>query len=207
MFVVQVPESGLQERCLHQAWELFWNRQQVGAQVLDLLCLYAYKQASTASLMRECRMASEAIVNWRNYVEDIFTECFIRHPLQIGGPGHTVEIDESAFLRRKGHCWQDGEHPVGVWRNWCGDEARLPWSCATEGCSNAAANTAAVRFAGYHGHFWLVDRLQHDWPPWITASDSEPLHSLSGSTNTCHYKPRGGYVESGQTREQAGVWN
>ena len=46
-------------------------------------------------------MASEAIVNWRNYVRDIFAEYFIRHPLRIGGPGHTVEIDESAFVRRK----------------------------------------------------------------------------------------------------------
>ena len=26
---------------------------------------------------------------------------FLQHPLQIGGPGHTVEIDESAFNRRK----------------------------------------------------------------------------------------------------------
>ena len=71
-------------------------------QVLDFLYLYAYEQASTASLMRECRMASEAIVNWRNYVRDIFAEYFIRNPLPIGGTGHTVEIDESAFVRRKG---------------------------------------------------------------------------------------------------------
>ena len=46
-------------------------------------------------------MASEEIVNWRNYVRYIFAEYFIRHPLRIGGPGHTVEIDESAFVRRK----------------------------------------------------------------------------------------------------------
>ena len=70
-------------------------------QVLDLLYLYAYEQASTASPMRECRMASETIMNWRNYVRDIFMEYFIRHPLRIGGPGHTEEIDDSAFVRRK----------------------------------------------------------------------------------------------------------
>ena len=67
-------------------------------QDLDLLYLYAYEGASTASLMRECRMALEAIVN---YVRDIFAEYFIRHLLQIGGPGHIVEIDESTFVRRK----------------------------------------------------------------------------------------------------------
>ena len=66
---------------------------------IDPALLYADEQASIASLMRECRMASEAIVNWRNYVRDIFAEYFIRNPLRIGGPGHTVEIDESAFVR------------------------------------------------------------------------------------------------------------
>ena len=70
-------------------------------QILDLLYLYAYQQASVETLKRECSMASEAIVNWRNYVRDIFAEYFIRHPLRIGGPGHTVEIDESLFVRRK----------------------------------------------------------------------------------------------------------
>ena len=82
----------------------------------SLLYLYAYEGASTASLMRECRMASEAIVNWRNYVRDIFAEYFIRHPLQIGGPGHIVEIDESAFVRRKANQTPSGCLEESTWR-------------------------------------------------------------------------------------------
>ena len=86
-------------------------------QVPNLLHLYAYEHASTASLIRECRMASEAIVNGRNYVKDIFAEYFIRNPLQIGDPGHTVEIDESAFVRRRANVGRILVIIVGVWRN------------------------------------------------------------------------------------------
>ena len=38
------------------------------------------------------------MANWRNYVRDIFAEY---HPRVIGGQGEIVEIDESAFVRRK----------------------------------------------------------------------------------------------------------
>ena len=70
-------------------------------QVLDLLYHYAYETATVHNLTRECRMATEAIANWRNYTRDIFAEYFLLHPLTIGGPGHVVEIDESAFVSRK----------------------------------------------------------------------------------------------------------
>ena len=41
------------------------------------------------------------MTNWRNYVRDVYAEYLILHPRVIGGPGETVEIDESAFVRRK----------------------------------------------------------------------------------------------------------
>ena len=50
---------------------------------------------------RECRIAKEAMTNWRNYVRDVFAEYLILHPRVSGGQGETVEIDESAFVRRK----------------------------------------------------------------------------------------------------------
>ena len=32
---------------------------------------------------------------------NIYGEYFVRRPLRIGGPGHVVEIDESAFVQHK----------------------------------------------------------------------------------------------------------
>ena len=76
--------------------------------VVNLLYSYSCETASFKNLMQECRIASEACVNWRNFVWDIYGEYFIRHPLRIGGPGHVVEIDESAFVLRKHNVG----HPV-----------------------------------------------------------------------------------------------
>ena len=69
--------------------------------IVDVLYYYSYEMASVKNLMRECGIASEAAVNWRNFVRDIYGEYFLQHPLVIGGPGHVVKIDESAFVRRK----------------------------------------------------------------------------------------------------------
>ncbi|GFN76105.1 transposase, isxo2-like domain-containing protein [Plakobranchus ocellatus] len=71
--------------------------------IIDLLYHYAYGNATSKNLSRECGLAAEAIVNWRNYVRDIFGEYFLLHPARIGGQGHIVEIDESVFNRRKAH--------------------------------------------------------------------------------------------------------
>ncbi|GFR59130.1 hypothetical protein ElyMa_000049100 [Elysia marginata] len=57
--------------------------------------------ATCKSIIRECGLATEAIVKERNFVRDIFGEYFLQNPARIGGPGHVVEIDQSAFSKRK----------------------------------------------------------------------------------------------------------
>ncbi|GFR85472.1 hypothetical protein ElyMa_002442000 [Elysia marginata] len=69
-------------------------------QMLDLLYFYAYENATFKNISRECRMASEAIVKWRNFTRDIFAEHLTAHSVRIGGPGEVVEIDESALFKR-----------------------------------------------------------------------------------------------------------
>ena len=47
------------------------------------------------------------IVDWFNFIRDVCTQFFLDHPIQIGGVGSIVEIDESKFGRRKynrGRC-------------------------------------------------------------------------------------------------------
>ncbi|CAF3574980.1 unnamed protein product [Rotaria socialis] len=45
--------------------------------------------------------AESTIVDWKNFSRDLCGEHFSRHPVVIGGPGHIVEIDESAWTKRK----------------------------------------------------------------------------------------------------------
>ena len=44
--------------------------------IIDLLYFYLYELASVKNLMRECGIASEAAVNWRNFVRDIYGKYF-----------------------------------------------------------------------------------------------------------------------------------
>ena len=50
------------------------------------------------------------LILWRVLWRDIYGEYFIRHPLRIGGPGHVVEIDKSAFVWQKHNVG----HPVKI---------------------------------------------------------------------------------------------
>lgn len=71
-------------------------------QILDLMYFWSQKLDSHSFLRRHCDFASEStIVDWKNFVRDICAEYFIKHPQIIGGVGHIVEIDESAWTKRK----------------------------------------------------------------------------------------------------------
>ena len=51
--------------------------------VMDLLYSYLYETASFKNLMQECRIASKVCINWRNFVQDIYGDIFIRHLLRM----------------------------------------------------------------------------------------------------------------------------
>ena len=44
---------------------------------------------------------SITVVDWLQFCRDIPVTWFLLNPIQIGGPGHVVEIDESLFAKRK----------------------------------------------------------------------------------------------------------
>ena len=66
------------------------------------MCFWSQELDSHSFLRRHCKFVSEStIVDWKNFVRDICGEYFLRHPAIIGGVGHIVEIDESAWTKRK----------------------------------------------------------------------------------------------------------
>ena len=60
------------------------------------------REVSVADAQHELQIGREhSIVDWNQYCRDIAVSHFINSPVQIGGPGHIVEIDENLFSKRK----------------------------------------------------------------------------------------------------------
>ena len=64
-------------------------------------------------MLHELRIGSEhTTVDWYNFAREVCVEILEKHSTKIGGPGKTVEIDESKFGKRKYHR---GRRVDGVW--------------------------------------------------------------------------------------------
>ncbi|CAF2047827.1 unnamed protein product [Rotaria magnacalcarata] len=73
-------------------------------QILDLMMFWSQGLDSHKFLKRNVNILGDAtIVDWKNFKHDLCVEYFIQHPTIIGGIGHIVEIDESAWTKRKYH--------------------------------------------------------------------------------------------------------
>jgi hypothetical protein len=71
-------------------------------QVVDLMYYWSQGLDSHVHLERHCNMKGDAIiVDWKNFLRDVCVEYCIKHTSMIGGVGHIVEIDESAWTKRK----------------------------------------------------------------------------------------------------------
>ena len=61
-------------------------------------------QMSYSMLMKQLQIGSrETIVNWKNYVKEIYIEYFNLHRVTVGGINVIVQIDESNICKRKYH--------------------------------------------------------------------------------------------------------
>uniref|UniRef100_A0A0L8H4U4 ISXO2-like transposase domain-containing protein n=1 Tax=Octopus bimaculoides TaxID=37653 RepID=A0A0L8H4U4_OCTBM len=69
-------------------------------QIIDILYYWA-KEDLAKGISQECRLANVAVTDWRNFCRDICAEYYVAQNIKLGGPNRTVEIDESAFVRRK----------------------------------------------------------------------------------------------------------
>ena len=70
-----------------------------------------------ADAQHELEIGSKhSIFDWNQYCRDIAVSHFINNPVQIGGPGHIVQIDESLFSIKKIQPRENSTGTVDFWR-------------------------------------------------------------------------------------------
>ena len=63
---------------------------------------YSQGLGSHKFIKRTINISGDAtIVDLRNFMQDLYVECFIRHSVVIGRVDHVVETDESGWTKRK----------------------------------------------------------------------------------------------------------
>jgi transposase-like protein len=62
--------------------------------------------------MHETALSDKTVVDWYSFCREVATQITLETSQQLGGPGRTVEIDESKFGKRKYHR---GHHVEGQW--------------------------------------------------------------------------------------------
>jgi len=60
----------------------------------------------------QLRLSSKTLTDWASFCREVTYDAMVVRKVQIGGYGHTVEIDESKFGRRKHHR---GHRVEGQW--------------------------------------------------------------------------------------------
>uniref|UniRef100_A0A5S6Q070 ISXO2-like transposase domain-containing protein n=1 Tax=Trichuris muris TaxID=70415 RepID=A0A5S6Q070_TRIMR len=67
------------------------------------LFMYAWSREYTTTefCSKELGMSSHCAVDWKKSMREVAAEALLQNPLVIGGPGLTVEVDETVFSKRK----------------------------------------------------------------------------------------------------------
>lgn len=74
----------------------------------DVVVFFIYSWSQNMATIKFCErelgMSHCTTVDWCNYLREVCAWTLLNNPIKIGGPGLTVEIDESLFSRRKSHA-------------------------------------------------------------------------------------------------------
>ena len=70
-----------------------------------VLFMYAWSKELTSMdyCKHELDIGHTSVVDWSNFLREVCAADLLANPVVIGGPGTTVEVDESLFSRRKNH--------------------------------------------------------------------------------------------------------
>lgn len=71
--------------------------------IFKILYLYSFDVASQNFYYQEMGLSTRTIVDWKNFIRDIYTNYILENSTKIGGEGVIVQIDESQLCKRKYH--------------------------------------------------------------------------------------------------------
>ena len=90
------PRKGCQTRVSIKAGSFFSQTKLSFATALKLMFQWTRQQRVTETA-KDVGVTPKIAIDWYNFCRDICEEHFLANPITIGGPGKTVEIDESKF--------------------------------------------------------------------------------------------------------------
>ena len=70
-----------------------------------VLFIYCWSREMTSRdfCERKLEIYKKPVVDWNNFLREVFAAELIANPIAIGGPNTTVKVDESFFASRKNH--------------------------------------------------------------------------------------------------------
>ena len=69
--------------------------------VVYFLYAWSKERSSMEYCKHELGVGHTTVVDWSNFLREVCSSDLLANPIQIGGPGMVVEIDESLFSKRK----------------------------------------------------------------------------------------------------------
>ena len=53
------------------------------------------------AIQQELQVDKQTVTDWANFLREVCSTELVRNPIHLGGPGHTVAVDETLVAKRK----------------------------------------------------------------------------------------------------------
>ena len=127
---------------------------------IRLIYCWAFDLYKDSDFIREMNLSEMTIIDFKNSLRDVCAHFFIQNPPLIGGPDHTVEIDESLFGPQKVQCRPSREGAVGFWRVGQRRQSQVFIASRTTGRSNSHPANSNIHSLWQHHSLRYVESIQ-----------------------------------------------